>query len=173
MLRPSGNDYDMRLRADGTGGSSYLSVYSGGDLVNPRTVVTASGNVGIGTTNPTAKLQVSGTAGTDGIRFPDGSLQVRSAGVKAWVVFDGDTAPYPIRDSNNVASVAYEGGGIYKINWITPFADTNYAFFVTTSAGPIRLTEINAAYLRFQVFSISSSPAAAVADYISVVAVDN
>jgi hypothetical protein len=61
MMRPTGNDWDMRLRADGAGASSYLSVYSGGDMVNPRMVVTAPGNVGIGTTNPGAKLEVAGT----------------------------------------------------------------------------------------------------------------
>ena len=33
------------------------------------------GNVGIGTASPTAKLHLGGTAGTDGIRFPDGTLQ--------------------------------------------------------------------------------------------------
>ncbi|NTW31765.1 MAG: hypothetical protein HGB12_03935 [Bacteroidetes bacterium] len=37
--------------------------------------ITSDGKVGIGTNNPTAKLQVAGTAGTDGIMFPDGTLQ--------------------------------------------------------------------------------------------------
>jgi hypothetical protein len=35
--------------------------------------------VGIGTTTPTAKLHIGGTAGTDGIRFPDGTLQTTAA----------------------------------------------------------------------------------------------
>ena len=34
-----------------------------------------AGNVGIGTTSPTAKLHIGGTAGVDGIKFPDGTLQ--------------------------------------------------------------------------------------------------
>ena len=37
------------------------------------------GNVGIGTTAPGAKLHVAGNAGTDGIMFPDGSIQTTSA----------------------------------------------------------------------------------------------
>ena len=37
--------------------------------------VTAGGNVGIGVPNPIAKLHVGGTPGTDGIMFPDGTLQ--------------------------------------------------------------------------------------------------
>ena len=32
-------------------------------------------NVGIGTTSPSAKLHIGGTAGTDGLMFPDGTLQ--------------------------------------------------------------------------------------------------
>ena len=37
------------------------------------------GNVGVGTTNPQAKLHVGGTSGSDGVQFPDGTLQVSSA----------------------------------------------------------------------------------------------
>jgi len=39
-------------------------------------VINSSNNVGIGTTNPAQKLEISGTALTDGIKFPDGSFQV-------------------------------------------------------------------------------------------------
>lgn len=37
------------------------------------------GNVGIGTSAPTAKLEIGGEAGVDGLRFPDGSLQTTAA----------------------------------------------------------------------------------------------
>ncbi len=38
-----------------------------------------SGDVGIGTTSPQARLHVDGVAGTDGIMFPDGTLQTTAA----------------------------------------------------------------------------------------------
>ncbi len=38
-----------------------------------------TGNVGIGTTSPTAKLHIGGTAGVDGIKFPDDTIQTTSA----------------------------------------------------------------------------------------------
>lgn len=37
------------------------------------------GNVGIGITNPQAKLHIGGTAGVDGIKFPDGTVQTTAA----------------------------------------------------------------------------------------------
>lgn len=45
-------------------------------------VINTSGNVGIGTINPTGKLHVGGTSGTDGIKFPDGTLQTTAAAAK-------------------------------------------------------------------------------------------
>ena len=38
-----------------------------------------AGRIGIGTTTPTAMLEVAGQAGVDGIKFPDGSLQTTAA----------------------------------------------------------------------------------------------
>ncbi len=41
--------------------------------------IVTTGNIGIGTTAPAAKLHIAGTAGQDGIRFPDGTLQTTAA----------------------------------------------------------------------------------------------
>jgi hypothetical protein len=56
---------------------AFKTGYTDGDR-NPlytRMVISHDGYVGIGTTNPLAKLHIGGTPGTDGIMFPDGTLQ--------------------------------------------------------------------------------------------------
>jgi len=53
------------------------------------------GNVGIGTASPGAKLHIGGTAGTDGIMFPDGTVQTTAtAGFGSWT--DKDSANNPL-----------------------------------------------------------------------------
>ncbi|MBM4253655.1 MAG: hypothetical protein FJ146_16940 [Deltaproteobacteria bacterium] len=44
-----------------------------------KMLITNSGYVGIGTTAPGAKLAIGGSAGTDGIMFPDGTTQTTAA----------------------------------------------------------------------------------------------
>ena len=46
----------------------------------PTGVSYLDGNVGIGTDNPGAKLEIAGTPGVDGIQFPDGTLQTTAGG---------------------------------------------------------------------------------------------
>lgn len=43
--------------------------------------IKGNGNVGIGTSFPSAKLSIAGTPGVDGIMFPDGTLQTTAAGL--------------------------------------------------------------------------------------------
>ncbi|MFH1583364.1 MAG: hypothetical protein ABIB72_03545 [Candidatus Falkowbacteria bacterium] len=52
----------------------FINLQPGLDMTN-FVIDKTTGNVGIGTTNPQAKLHVGGTAGIDGIMFPDGTLQ--------------------------------------------------------------------------------------------------
>jgi len=81
---------------------------SGDDIAQLRMVINNDGNVGIGTASPGAKLHIGGTAGTDGIMFPDGTLQKTAAGT------GGGSTP---------ASGTVVGGGY--VEWTTFGENTN------------------------------------------------
>ena len=84
----TGGTYGVRGQSSsstGFGGHFNNSNASGKALVATTSAgadaltVLAGGNVGIGIGAPTAKLHIAGTAGVDGIRFPDGTLQTTAA----------------------------------------------------------------------------------------------
>jgi hypothetical protein len=52
-----------------------LNLAANGLVAGTNQLVLSGGNVGIGTTIPVAKLEIGGAAGTDGIKYPDGTLQ--------------------------------------------------------------------------------------------------
>lgn len=52
--------------------------------------------------------------------------QIKSGVVDAWVKFNG-TGTVTINSSYNVSSITDEGVGLYRVNFSTAFADTNYA----------------------------------------------
>jgi hypothetical protein len=59
------------------GSTQSWKLFNGGD----RLTVTSGGNVGVGTTSPSSKLQVAGMihSTTGGFKFPDGSIQTSAA----------------------------------------------------------------------------------------------
>ncbi len=76
LLSPWNNEFGFKSAAAlqiGTISDNSFSDFS------EKMRITPSGNVGIGTASPTAKLHIGGTAGVDGIKFPDGTLQTTAA----------------------------------------------------------------------------------------------
>jgi len=68
------------------------------DPSKPYGLLVRYGYVGIGTTEPQAKLHIDGIAGTDGIMFPDGTLQTTAATGGAGAGAFGD---WTNKDSDN------------------------------------------------------------------------
>lgn len=66
-----------------------------------RITIAATGNIGIGTTSPTAKLHIGGAVG-NGIRFPDGTLQTT-----AFTGSGGSTLNLPFSGTNTSPNDAF------------------------------------------------------------------
>lgn len=79
--------------------------------------ISAVGGVGIGTTSPTAALDVAGTPGVDGIRFPDGTLQTTAAGPGGGT---GDGHSLDASDGNPINAVMVNAEGRVGIGTTTP-----------------------------------------------------
>ncbi len=80
-LHVNGDGIDPSLRVQVNGSSKLIVAAGGGVSVGanqtnpPASGLYVAGDVGIGVTSPGARLHVAGAAGTDGIMFPDGTLQ--------------------------------------------------------------------------------------------------
>jgi len=96
--------------------------------------VDGTGRVGIGTAAPTAKLQIAGTPGVDGIKFPDGTTQVTApaGGPGFWSasgsnIFNNNTG--------NVGIGASAPGAKLHVSSTTVNATDNTAVFVASGIG--------------------------------------
>ncbi|MFH1749121.1 MAG: hypothetical protein ABIG44_18980 [Planctomycetota bacterium] len=69
---------------ESVGDTLHLNHRPTGGVGNDVLLVGGGGKVGIDTTSPAAKLHVGGTPGTDGIMFPDGTLQTTAAADGLW-----------------------------------------------------------------------------------------
>ena len=93
-----------------------------------------NGNVGIGTQTPAAKLHIGGNAGTDGIKFPDGTLQTTA--------FTGGSGglTLPFSGTNTSNNTAFEimntgtsSAGFFKID--NPSNTSNAVLAETNGSG--------------------------------------
>ncbi len=125
-------------------------VSSSASSLTERMRIKDDGNVGIGSNLPTAKLHLGGTAGTDGIKFPDGTLQTTAFTGGLSLPFSGTNT------SNNTAfeimSTGTSSAGFFKItnsnnSSNTVLAETNGSgsavFANTTGSGRSGFFRIN------------------------------
>ena len=105
--------------------------------------IVTTGRIGLGITSPTAKLHISGTAGVDGIRFPDGSLQTTAA------TGGGFSLPFTqtISSASNAFAIKNNGGGgigYFEIDHPTTTANTIFASTNSNRGGAAFFATYNA-----------------------------
>lgn len=103
-------------------------------------IVGSTGNVGIGTNNPTNLLAI----GPNGAAFPAPTGNAPLYACRAWVNFDGSSTSFlttntsysgPIRGSGNVSGITRTGTGVYQVNFTTPMPNANYCVNAIGSNG--------------------------------------
>jgi hypothetical protein len=151
LLNQSTNTFNLPVAQGGTGlatltannvllgnGTSAVQAVAPGTSGN---VLTSNGTTWTSAASPvTIASTAEAEAGTNNtnfitpLRMREGFNASGSAPVyacRAWVNFNGTTAPGTIRASGNVSSVTRNSTGIYTINFTTAMPDSNYSALAT------------------------------------------
>ncbi|MHC4083941.1 MAG: tail fiber domain-containing protein [Planctomycetota bacterium] len=98
--------------------------------------------VGIGTTSPTAKLHIGGTAGVDGIRFPDGTLRTTAAGNSLDQAYDQGGAGLGRTITADAGAVNIAGPDGLTVNGKVGIGKTSplYKLDIEGGATPLQIT---------------------------------
>ena len=148
----TGTLLNTRLPAGGAWSlSSNLSVDSGTLAIDQ-----ANNRVGIGTASPTAKLEIGGVAGTDGIKFPDGSLQVKAANILRQTTGLFDLAPLGAGASTTFGA-SVSGAALGSVVAVSPTSDMGAGIIL----GPAWVSSAGNIIFRVQnVSNVTVDPAA-------------
>ena len=116
------------------GSGARYAFYDSDDLTNELLTIKGSGNVGIGTENPQAKLHIGGTPGVDGIKFPDGTTQTTAAS-------SGSSDPTSFFEVY-LGGVQATHGTYTKVNWRIEDSDTNNEFDLNANRFTVKVAGI-------------------------------
>ena len=118
-----------------------------GTNTTDKMVIDATGNVGIGETNPQAKLHIGGTAGVDGIKFPDGTTQTTAA-----TSDNNPTSFFEVYMGGNQGIP--KSGAWARINWALKDSDANNEFDLSSDRFTVKVA---GKYMLHTMASITSS----------------
>jgi hypothetical protein len=96
----------------GTGGNLYFATRGAGGSFNPRMLLTSEGNVGIGTANPGALLDIYGTgAANSAIIIPRDTAANRPSGVNGMIRYNSDSQKFEVYEGTWQNMITAQGSG--------------------------------------------------------------
>ena len=118
------SDGNVTLSTSGTGGNVYLRP-NGSSTSTGQVIVVASGNVGIGNSSPSEKLDVAGTASVTNLKETvftvtgtTPALDPANGGIQTWTL-SGASTPTDSFDAGESITLMIDDGSANTITWPT------------------------------------------------------